>query len=324
MRNRILFLLAFFGILGGLVSAYVFGIQQKPKPPAFKPASNPYERGIYANGIIESDQPSGENINIYPEVSGSVTKIMVSEGQEVKKGQALFAIDKDVQQAAVEQQKAQADSADKQIVLARANLKSLEDQYEKLKQSYELDPKSVSRDALDNAKNAVEVGRASLEVSKKQSIAAMKTYLASQVLLSKYLVTAPSNGRILAIDTAVGSYLSPQGSYDTYTGGFGPALVMGNAGPDVAVRCYIDEILISRLPKPANMDARMYVRGTKISMPLQYVRAQPYVSPKIELSNQRTERVDVRVLPLIFRFEKPGNLRLYPGQLVDVYIGEKK
>ena len=69
---------------------------------------------------------------------------------------------------------------------------------------------------------------------------------------------------------------------------------------------------------------QMFIRGTNISVPLEYVRVQPYVSPKIELSNQRTERVDVRVLPVIFRFEKPKNIDVYPGQLVDVYIGEKE
>ena len=71
------------------------------------------------------------------------------------------------------------------------------------------------------------------------------------------------------------------------------------------------------------MTAHMSVRGTNISIPLEFVRMQPYVSPKIELSNQRSERVDVRVLPLIFRFEKPKDVSLYPGQLVDVYIQEK-
>jgi HlyD family secretion protein len=71
------------------------------------------------------------------------------------------------------------------------------------------------------------------------------------------------------------------------------------------------------------MNARMSIRGTNISIPLEYVRVQPYVTPKIELSNQRTERVDVRVLPVLFRFEKPKNLNIYPGQLVDVYIEEK-
>ena len=57
-------------------------------------------------------------------------------------------------------------------------------------------------------------------------------------------------------------------------------------------------------------------------IPLKFVRMQPLVSPKIELSDQRLERVDVRVLPIIFRIEMPKDMNLYPGLLVDVYIGE--
>ena len=34
------------------------------------------------------------------------------------------------------------------------------------------------------------------------------------------------------------------------------------------------------------------------------------------------ERVDVRVLPIIFKVEKPKDVNLFPGELVDVYIGE--
>ena len=71
------------------------------------------------------------------------------------------------------------------------------------------------------------------------------------------------------------------------------------------------------------MTGRMFIRGTNTSVPLTFVRVQPYVSPKIELSDQRQERVDVRVLPVIFRFDPPPNIALYPGQLVDVYIGEQ-
>ena len=71
------------------------------------------------------------------------------------------------------------------------------------------------------------------------------------------------------------------------------------------------------------MRARMFIRGTNASLPLEYVRIQPYVSPKIELSDERLERVDVRVLPVIFRFAKPKNLAVYLGQLVDFYVAEK-
>jgi len=98
---------------------------------------------------------------------------------------------------------------------------------------------------------------------------------------------------------------------------------MGSPQDELGVRCYIDEILVHRLPADAQMHAQMFIRGTNVNIPLQYVRVQPYVSPKIELSDQRLERVDVRVLPVIFKFEKPKDINLYPGQLVDVYIGEK-
>ncbi len=49
------------------------------------PPTNPYSQGIYAEGIVESDQPSGENINVYPEVSGTVKQILVAEGQAGEK-----------------------------------------------------------------------------------------------------------------------------------------------------------------------------------------------------------------------------------------------
>lgn len=323
MRNKLLITLAIIGILAGFVSAYVLGIQKKPQPPAFNPASNPYEKGIYANGIIESYQTSGENINIYPEVAGTVTKILVSEGQPVNVGMPLLMLDDSVQRATADQQEAQTESAKAQIGLTKASLKSLQDQLDKQKKSYALDPKSVSKDALDTAQNAVEVGKANWDVAQKQYEALLKAYQASNVLLSKYVIKAPSEGAALSINTAVGSYISSQGSYDSYTGGFGPPIVMGDLQNYIGVRCYIDEILIHRLPQPSQMHARMFIRGTNINIPLEYVRAQPYVTPKIELSNQRTERVDVRVLPIIFRFAKPKDITLYPGQLVDVYIGDE-
>jgi len=69
------------------------------------------------------------------------------------------------------------------------------------------------------------------------------------------------------------------------------------------------------------MKAQMSVRGSNQKFDLEYVRTQPIVSPKIELSDQRQERVDVRVLPIIFKLKPVRGTNLYPGQLVDVYIG---
>ena len=143
-------------------------------------------------------------------------------------------------------------------------------------------------------------------------------------MLSKYVIKAPADGVILTIKAAVGSYISPQGVYDTYTEGFNPVISMGKPENDLAVRCYVDEILVHRLPDPSKMRAQMFIRGTNIRIPLEDVGVQPYISPKIQLSNQRTERVDVRVLPVLFRFQKPTDVQMYPGQLVDVYIGENE
>ena len=117
--------------------------------------------------------------------------------------------------------------------------------------------------------------------------------------------------------------MSTQGAYDTYTQSYGPLLVLGHPQQNLQVRAYIDEILVHQLPPPGKIQAEMFIRGTNEHVSLTFVRIQPYISPKIELSDERQERVDLRVLPLIFRFEKPAALNLYPGQLVDVYVGAK-
>jgi len=123
--------------------------------------------------------------------------------------------------------------------------------------------------------------------------------------------------------SAVGSYITSQGIFGSYTQDMNPVLVMGSPQNKMNVRAFVDEILVSRLPAGEQIQAKMFVRGSNISVPLEFVRIQPYISPKIELTNQRRERVDVRVLPVIFRFDKPHDLNVYPGQVVDIYIGQK-
>ena len=309
MRNKLLIGFAILGVLLAIGSAYISGIPAKPQPPAFKPAENPYAKGIYANGIVETAQTSGENINVYPEVTGTVVKILVTEGQHVIAGTPLFILEDSVQRSTTESAKAQID-------VAKANFKSLQDQYSKQKASWALDSRSVSKDVLDTAENAAKAAKATLELAQKQ-------YQAANALLGKYVIKALSDGTVLSINTAIGSYISSQGVYDTYTGVFQPVMVLGNMKGDLAVRCYVDEILINRIPDPSEIQARMTIQGTKVNIPLKFVRIQPNVSPKIELSSQRTERVDVRVLPVIFSFEKREGMLIYPGQLVDVYIGKK-
>jgi HlyD family secretion protein len=361
MKSKLVFVLAGLGLLAGLVAAYVFGVRKPPEPPAFTPASNPYAKGIYAEGIVESFQSTGSNINIYPEVAGTVTEILVHDGQAVHRGTPLFRLDDSVQRATVEQLQAQAEAARAvldelkaqprkevlevslaQLDAAQANEKTARDQLAKIRASHRLNARSVSKNDLDNAINAFKAARTSSEVARKQYEltragawsfdirsqekqydALLKSAASASALLGKYTVSAPTDGVVYSIGFAVGSYLSPQGAYDTYTQGFAPALVMGGPQDNLQVRCYVDEILVHRLPDASQMNAQMFVRGTNLSAPLEFERVQPYVTPKIELSNQRTERVDVRVLPVIFKLHKPKELALYPGQLVDVYLSER-
>jgi HlyD family secretion protein len=361
MRNKFIFVLIVLGVLGALGSAYVYAVPKKALPPVFNPAPDPYAQGIYANGIVESYQANGENTNIYPEVSGPVVRILVTEGQSVTQGAPLLQIDDTVQRATVEQQKAQADAAQAmleelraqprketfevaraQVDMARASLKSAQDALDKQQHSYDIDPASISKDALDTAINAQKVAKANLDVvtrqydltkagawvfdirnQEKQVEALAKAYAASSALLAKYTIKAPTDGLVLSISVAVGSYVSPQGAYDTYTQGSDPVIVMGTAKGTLGVRCYIDEILIPRLPPADKIQAQMFIRGTNTKIPLEFVRVQPYVSPKIELSNQRQEKVDLRVLPVIFRFQPPPGVQVFPGELVDIYVGGK-
>ena len=229
-----------------------------------------------------------------------------------------------------------------QVENARATLKNTTDQLSKQQHSYDVDPKSISVDALDNAKNAEKIAATNLDVVQRQYeltkagawtydiqnqertyTALQKAHLSSAALLAKYTVRAPADGIVLALHAGVGSFVSSQGAYDTYTEGFGPLVVMGMPQAHLQVRAYIDEILVHELPDPSKIKAEMFIRGTNDHVPLTFVRIQPYISPKIELSDAREERVDLRVLPVIFRFDPPKNLTLYPGQLVDVYVDAK-
>lgn len=320
---RGLFILAALGFLSALGSAYLSARPVAALPPAFAPAVNPYPNGIYANGIVESLQKHGANISIFPEISGPVTQVFVSEGDHVRMGDPLIAIDDSVQRQVTEQQRAQMQAAAAQVESAKASMKSLSDTYAKQKQAQAIDPQSVSRDILDTEMNALAVARANLTAAQAQYGALARALAASQALLRKYTIHAPQDGIVMALDTMTGSSVSVHGAYNPYTQGYGPVIQMGSSSREMEVRCYIDEILISRLPAPEKIVAKMYVPGSNTAIPLTYDRLQPYVSPKIELSAQRLEQVDVRVLPIVFRLTRPANLNLYPGQLVDVYIGTK-
>lgn len=175
----------------------------------------------------------------------------------------------------------------------------------------------MSLNALDNAIYGANLAKDSIQIAEKQ-------YLSDLALLDKYVVKSPIDGTILRIASTVGDYATTSGTYETYTQGFIPTITMGIVTPYLQVRAYLDEILVPKLPEPTKFKAKLFIRGmNNKSIDLEFSYIQPYTISNIELSDQRNERVDVRVLPIVFKFKKPTDIRMYPGQLVDVYIAGK-
>ena len=141
-----------------------------------------------------SARMKGQNdVTVTPQVSGQLTKICVTEGQQVKKGQTLFIIDS--RNAQLELEAAQANL---QAALAQENSAKLE--YESNKNLF--DKKIVSSYMLNNSEN-----------SYKQAQAAVAQARASvnraKVNLGFCTITASVSGIIGEIPVRVGDQVSP-------------------------------------------------------------------------------------------------------------------
>jgi hypothetical protein len=58
----------------------------------------------------------------------------------------------------------------------------------------------------------------------------------------------------------------------------------------------------------------------QVRYPLKFVRVEPFVIPKKSLTGDNTERVDTRVLQVIYQFDPDGLPPLFVGQQVEVFI----
>ena len=141
-----------------------------------------------------SARMKGQNdVTITPQVSGQLMRIAVSEGQLVKKGQVLFAIDS--RNAQLELEAAQANL---QAALAQENSAKLE--YESNKNLF--DKKIVSSYMLNNSQNSYKQAQASVA----QARAAVNR---AKVNLGFCTITAPVSGVIGDIPVRVGDQVSP-------------------------------------------------------------------------------------------------------------------
>ena len=101
-----------------------------------------------------------------------------------------------------------------------------------------------------------------------------------------------------------------------------PALVLGDIST-LHVRADVDEQ--NAMEVASDLDATFSLKSdSSKKFKVQFVRIEPYVIPKVSLTGASTERVDTRVLQVIYKLEKPKDQPLYVGQQVDVFIARKK
>lgn len=95
-------------------------------------------------------------------------------------------------------------------------------------------------------------------------------------------------------------------------------MILGNLDK-LQVRIDIDEQNASRFD-PSRPAFAYPKNNTELKIPLRFERIEPYVIPKRSLTGATDERVDTRVLQVIYTFEQPKDFNLYVGQQVDAFI----
>jgi hypothetical protein len=96
-----------------------------------------------------------------------------------------------------------------------------------------------------------------------------------------------------------------------------PLMALGDVDT-LHVRVDVDENDAWRLYDGAGATA--YVRGNQnLSAAIRFVNVEPYVVPKRSLTGESTERVDTRVLQVLYSFPR-SVLPVYLGQQMDVFI----
>ena len=69
------------------------------------------------------------------------------------------------------------------------------------------------------------------------------------------------------------------------------------------------------------MPARAYIKGRRdVEIDLRFSRIEPYIVPKRSLTGESGERVDTRVLQVIYQFDRPKGAEVFVGQQMDVFL----
>ncbi len=284
-------LAATLGFAAAIIAVFVGSHARQSAPAAVLSPQSPFKNYVAGSGLIEART---ENIAIGTPVSGIVDTIYVKWGDRVQAGAPLFKIDDRDLQAQLAVANAKVEEAEANLAKSRNLLKVGEGL-----------SSGSSISAVDLANRRFDVGilEATLAVTKAQ-------VEQTKVEIERHVIRAPVPGRVLQIETHVGEFA--QSGVGT------PPLMLFGDDSRLHIRVDVDENDAWRIRPTA--PALAYVPGNpQLRTPLKFDRIELYVVPKTSLTGASTERVDTRVLQVIYSFD-PAALPVYVGQRMNVYI----
>jgi multidrug efflux pump subunit AcrA (membrane-fusion protein) len=306
MKRRLL--LPVIGVLAALGAAYSVARTQprrhRTDPPSPPPVSD-FAKTVAAVGLVEANS---ENIAIGTPLAGVVGRVFVKVGQSVKSGDPLFALDTRQLLADLAVRRQALAVAKSRIRVARARLEDLQRQLDFAESL--TDKRAISAEELTQRRSVVQTATAQLDEARAEASAAEAQVRAVETEIERSTVRAPLDAQVLQVKLHVGEY-APAAVTVT------PLILLGGSRP-LHVRVDVDEHEAWRVRPEAAATA--HLRGdASVKTSLHFVRFEPFVVPKKSLTGDSTERVDTRVLQVIYRIDRQ-DLPLFVGQQMDVFI----
>lgn len=188
------------------------------------------------------------------QITGTLTAVLIEEGDHVVKGQVLARLDDSAYKAALDAAKAQAAAAHALVAQYRAQL--AQNSRDAERQASLASRGLVSRDVAEQAHTLVDSMRAQLASQQKQAAAADAQVTEAQVNFDYCVVRAPFTGVITTKDAQVGEIISPFSAGGGFTRtGIGTIVDMDSLEVDVDVNeAYIGRVKPD-MPAEAVLDA---------------------------------------------------------------------
>jgi len=305
LKNTILPTIAAAGVILALVVAVQTQKKRPPAQPIALPAMAPFSSYIGGAGIVEA---SSNNIGIGTSLPGLVKTVYVKVGDRLKQGDPLFLIDDRDLNAELLVKEANLIKARAGIDEAKAQLEDARSQYALVRTA--TNSRAVSVDEVQKRRNAELLAQAKVENAKAALAVAEAELKANRMTIERLTVRAPMVCEVMQVNIRPGEY-AQTGVLST------PLMLLGNLDL-LYVRVDIDENDAWRFTPETKAVASM--RGNRdLKTDLQFVRVEPFVTAKKSLTGSSTERVDTRVLQVLYSFPRQA-LPAYVGQQMDVFI----